>query len=105
MVSFLVRKASTLAWQPLLRGDELLLLGLELLRLRLQVGLLAATPHLRVRASRARSSRPATAPGGPGPLLVRLLLQRLSCSSSRLREVATSATPRRTFCSSSSCFS
>ena len=27
-----------------------------------------------------------------------------SCSSRRLREVATSATPRRTFCSSSSCF-
>ena len=105
MVSLLVRKASTLACSRWLARVELLLLALQLRVLGLQVGRAAAG---------ARSA--GSAPRGPGPRgptssafcacwvsLSAWVLSPLACSSTRLRLVATSATPRRTFCSSSSC--
>ena len=59
---------------------------------------------LRVSASRARSSRPApSALRAWSSSLLACCWSWFICSSMRLRDVATSATPRRTFVSSSSC--
>ena len=94
-----------LGLEALGREGELLLLALQRLVLRLQVGDLlleggTAGERLAGQVLAAQRER-----------LAALVLQLgglpcswLSCSSRRLREVATSATPRRTFWSSSSCF-
>ena len=104
----------------LLLRAEGLHLGLQPLRLRGQVLLLALQRLYCVsQVADLRLERPpcGSAPRGPGPrgrapAPCRAWPSSLSpcccscfiCSSTRLREVATSATPRRTFCSSSSCF-
>jgi hypothetical protein len=76
-------------------AGELLLLTLQLRVLCLQIGELLLQP------------------GPPGERLARQVLPTdlesawvfswVACNSTRFRLVATSATPRRTFCSSSSC--
>ena len=91
-----------LGLQPLRGQGELLLLGLQLGVLGLQVGDLGWRPDRRVSASRARSSRPAASACWAWPCSLSAAAA-AGCiwSSSRLRLVATSATPRRTFGSSS----
>ena len=92
-----------LGLQPLAGPDELLLLALQLCVLRLEVGELLLDPERRVSASRARSSRPtSSAFCACWVSLSAWVLSPFAWSSIRLRLVATSATPRRTFCRSSS---
>ena len=93
-----------LGLQPLRGEGELLLLGLQLGVLgRPGRSAAAGRADRRVSASRARSSRPAASAWRPWPSsLSDCACSCWSCSSRRLREVATSATPRRTFCSISS---
>ena len=96
-----------LGLQPLRGEGELLLLGLQLRRAGSARSVCCCwTADRRVSASRARSSRPAASAWRPWPSsLSDCCCSCWSCSSRRLREVATSATPRRTFCSISSCCS
>ncbi len=94
-----------LGLQPLRGEGELLLLGLQLRRAGWP-GRSAAAAR-RTGGSAPRGPGPPgrrRAPGGPAPRACRTAACSCwSCSSRRLREVATSATPRRTFCSISSC--
>lgn len=103
MVSFFVRKESTLAWSRWLARVSFSSSPWRLLYWMRRSAIWALRPLRRVSASRARSSRPAdracllwfsSFAACPSSWLI--------CSSTRLRLVATSATPRRTFCSSSS---
>jgi len=104
MVSFCVRKASTLDCSRWEGGGQLLLVRLQRLVLRLQVADLGLQPRLAGQRLAGELFAPA-AQRLPG-LAVQLGLLAAGASSSgarpRFRDVATSATPRRTCVSISS---
>ncbi len=105
IVSFFVRKASTLAWS---RWAARVSFSSSPWSVACWVSRSVTCCWRAARrdsASRARSSRPSASALRPWSSSVEdCLFSWASCSSRRLRLVATSATPRRTFWSSSSCF-